>query len=55
MKNLKIVINPFRIKGDEDDYEQLEVDVLEKVAAMVEAGTLSWSIEEDEDSDDEDY
>ena len=49
MKYLKIVIDPFKIKGDEEDEEQLMQDVLEKVAAMVESETLLFHIEEDED------
>jgi hypothetical protein len=53
MKNLKIVIEPFRIKGNEDDHETLEADILEKVASMVESETLAWHIEEDEDDMDE--
>ncbi len=51
MKYLKIVIEPFKIKGSEDDEEQLQADVLEKVAAMVESETLTWRIDEDDEED----
>jgi len=54
MKYLKIVIKPFKIKGDLDDPDTLQVDVLERVAAMLEAETLDWSVDEDEQEDDED-
>ena len=55
MKYLKIVIEPFRIKGDPDDMETLQADVLEKVQAMVEAETLAFSIDEEEDEDEDSY
>jgi len=54
MKYLKILINPIRIKGDPDDMDQLEADVREKVMAMCEAETLSFAIDEEEESEDED-
>jgi hypothetical protein len=53
MKYLKIVIQPFKIKGDEEDWDQLQADVLEKIMAMAEAETLQWSVEENEDEDDD--
>jgi len=53
MKYLKIVIEPFKIKGEEDDEEQLNQDVLEMVAAMVESETLSFHVEEDESEEDD--
>jgi len=55
MKYLKIVLEPFKIKGDPEDEETLKVDVYERVQAMIEAETLSFSIDEDEDEDDSDY
>jgi len=53
MKNLKVVLEPFFIKGDVDDQEQLQQDILEKVATMVEDETLKWSLAEDEDEDED--
>jgi hypothetical protein len=53
MKYLRILIEPIRIKGCEDDEETLKVDLYEKVSAMIEAETLAFTIDEDEDSDDE--
>ncbi len=55
MKYLKIVIDPIKIKGDSEDPDQLQVDVYEKIQAMIEAETLSFSIDEDEEDSDEDY
>jgi hypothetical protein len=52
MKYLKVVLEPFKIKGDIDDMETLQQDILEKVQALVESETLSWSIEEDEEDED---
>lgn len=54
MKYLKILIEPIRIKGDVDDEETLRQDLYERIQAMIEAETLSFSIDEDEE-DDEDY
>lgn len=54
MKYLKIVIEPFKIKGDPEDEEQLRQDVYEKLQAMIESEVLSFSIDED-DEDDSDY
>ena len=51
MKYVTIQIEPFKLKADIEDEEQTNHDVLEKVAAMVEAETLSWSIVEDEDEE----
>ena len=53
MKYLKIVIEPFQIKGDPEDEDQLRQDIYEKVSAMLEAEVLSYSIDEDEDQDDD--
>jgi hypothetical protein len=54
MKYLKIVIEPFKIKGDLEDEEQLRQDIYEKLSAMIESEVLSYSIDED-DEDDSDY
>lgn len=54
MKYLKILIDPIRIKGDPEDEETLKQDVIERVQAMCEAETLTFTIDE-EDEDDEDY
>ena len=55
MKYLRILIDPIKVKGDPEDPETLTADVYEKVQAMIEAETLSYSIDEDEDSEDDDY
>ena len=54
MKYLKIVVEPFKIKGDLDDEDQLKQDVYERLMAAIEAETLAFSID-DEDDEDEDY
>lgn len=53
MKYLKVIIDPIKIKGDLDDQETLQQDLYERVAAMIEAETLSFTVDEDEE--DEDY
>ena len=54
MKYLKIILDPIKIKGDPEDPETLQVDLYEKLQAMIEAETLTYYIDEDEDED-EDY
>jgi hypothetical protein len=54
MKYLKIILDPIKIKGDPEDPEQLQHDLFEKIQAMVEAETLSFSIDEEDDDTDED-
>jgi hypothetical protein len=53
MKYLKIILDPIKVKGNIDDPEQLQQDLYEKVQAMIEAETLSFTVDE-EDEDDED-
>ena len=53
MKYLKIVIDPFKIKGDPQDEEQLTQDIYEKLQNLIESETLSFSIDFEEDSDDD--
>ena len=53
MKYLKIVLEPFRIKADPEDEQTLTQDVYERVQAMIEAETLSFTIDEEEDSDED--
>lgn len=53
MRYLKIVIEPFRIKGDLEDEETLTQDVYERIAAMLESETLAYSIDEDNEDDEE--
>jgi hypothetical protein len=55
MKYLKIILNPIKVKGDEDDQETLQQDIYEKLSAMIEAETLLWKIDDEEEDDDEDY
>ena len=53
MKYIKVNIDPIRIKADLDDLEQLQQDLYEKVSAMVEAETLTFSIDDEDESDGE--
>jgi hypothetical protein len=53
MKYLTIVIDPIKIKGDPDDEQQLQADLHEKLQTMIEAETLTYTIQDDEE--DEDY
>ena len=53
MKYLRVLIDPIRIKGDPEDPDQLQQDVVEKVAAMLEAETLSFTIDEDYEEDED--
>ena len=55
MKYLRILIEPFKIKGDEEDPDQLQADVYEKVQAMLESEVLAFSIDEGDEDSDEDY
>lgn len=55
MKYLKILIDPIKIKGDPEDEETLRVDVYERVQAMIESEVLAFTIEDEEDSEDDDY
>lgn len=54
MKYLRILIEPIRIKGDEEDPETLQQDLYEKISAMIESETLSFTIDESDDEDCED-
>jgi hypothetical protein len=55
MKYLRILIDPIRIKGDEDDSDQLQSDLYEKISAMIESETLSFTIDESEDEEELDF
>jgi hypothetical protein len=55
MKHLTISIQNIKIKGNPEDPETLQVDLYEKIQAMIEAETLKFDILEDEDDGDEDY
>jgi hypothetical protein len=54
MKYVKILLEPIKLKADPEDPETLQADLYEKIQAMIEAETLSYSIDE-EDDEDEDY
>lgn len=54
MKYLKIIIEPIKLKGDPEDAETLQFDLYEKLSAMIEAETLAFHIDEEEDEDNED-
>jgi hypothetical protein len=53
MKYLKIDIQSIRIKGDLEDEETLQADVYEKLQAMIESETLTFTIDEDFEEDDD--
>lgn len=55
MKYLRILIEPFKIKGDEEDLETLQADVYEKIQSMIESETLSFSIDEENDDEELDF
>lgn len=54
MKYLKIILDPkktLKLKGDPEDRETLQCDLYEKLTAMIEAETLDWDIDEEEDDE----
>jgi len=53
MKYLKVVIEPFRIKGDPDDEDQLRQDIYEKLMAQMEAEVLNYYIDYDDEEEDD--
>ncbi len=55
MKYLRILVDPIKIKGDPEDPEQLQVDFYEKLLAMIESETLSFTIDEDYTDDDDEF
>lgn len=55
MRYLRILINPIKLKGDADDTETLQHDLYEKIQAMIEAETLAWSIDEEEEDEELDF
>lgn len=55
MKYLKINLGSIKIKGDPEDEDTLKEDVYERVQAMLESETLSFSIDEDDEEEDLEY
>ena len=55
MKYLKIVIEPFKIKGSEDDEETLQQDVYEHLQALIESETLAFTIDYDSEDEELDF
>jgi hypothetical protein len=56
MKYLKILLGPVKVKGSEDDMETLQLDLYDKISAMIESETLKWEIDPETDEDeDESY
>jgi hypothetical protein len=54
MKYLKVLVQPIKIKGSEDDIETLQADLFERLTALIESETLTFEIiDEDEDSDED--
>jgi len=54
MKYLKVLVQPIKLKGDESDPETLQIDLYERLTAMIESETLTFEIvDEDEDSDED--
>ena len=54
MKYLKILLSPIKIKGDPEDEETLQTDLYEEIQARIENETLKWSLDEEDQEDDED-
>lgn len=54
MKYLKIILEPIKLKGDPEDPETLQVDLFEKLQALIESETLTYYIDEDEEDEDSD-
>ena len=55
MKYLKINIDPIKLKADPEDRDTLQSDLYEKIVALIETDKLSWSIDEDDEDDDDSY
>ncbi len=55
MKYLTIVLQNVRIKGDPDDMDTLQTDLYEKLQTMIEAETLSFEIQDEEDDGDDEF
>jgi hypothetical protein len=55
MKYLKINLGSIKLKGDEEDLEQLQADLFERIISMCEAETLEWSIDEESEEDEDDF
>ena len=53
MKYLKVIIEPIKIKGDAEDLETLQSDLYERIQAMIENESLTFTIDEDDDSDED--
>lgn len=53
MKYLTILINPIRMKGDPDDIETIQADLNELLQSMIEDGSVPFSIQEDDEEEDE--
>ncbi len=53
MKYVKIIVDTFKIKADMEDPETMTADVYDKLAAMLEAETLTFVVDEEESEDDE--
>lgn len=55
MKYLKILLDPIKIKGDEDDLDTLKVDLYEKIQGLIESDSLGFSIDEDDHDDENEF
>ena len=53
MRYLKVDIQSLHLKGDPEDYEQLMSDVYEKLQSLIESETLTFSIDEDFEEDED--
>ena len=55
MKYLRILIDPIKVKGDLDDEEQLQADVYQKLTELIESEVLSFTVDEEDDSEELDF
>ena len=55
MKYLTILVDSIRVKGDVDDEDQLRADVYEKLQAMIEAETLTFQVDEENDDEEDPF
>jgi hypothetical protein len=55
MKYVRILVEPIMIKADVEDEDQLKHDVYEKLSAMIESETLSFSVADEEEDEELDF
>lgn len=53
MRYLKVDIQSLRVKGDTEDPDTLQEDIYEKLQAMIESETLTFTVDEDFEEDED--